>query len=555
MLATAATEDDPRFIADWLRAHVRTGGQLTADSRAVGIGDAFLAYPGLRADGRKFIAQALLNGAGAILWQREVFNWPHLDEAPHRSVGDLKQRAGAIAHEYYGRASEHLEVIAVTGTNGKTSTSQWLAAGYEADGQRAAVVGTLGSGLIGEPQQWAAESPGVNPTLVSFGLTTPDAISLHRMLAGFREHSVRRVAIEASSIGLHQGRLDGVRIVAALFTNLTHDHLDYHGDMNLYAQAKALLFARPELRLAIVNGDDPACAVMLQALRRDTDGKNIAEIIAYGCDPRQHGLNSGRVMVAESVDARISGVQLKIGGDFGQASVELGVLGRFNALNILAVMATWVGLGMSFERACELAARLMPVRGRMEKVSGGTGVSVAATPVKQESPDLNSRAPAGITIDRSLLDPLVVVDYAHTPDALDNALQSLRPIAQARGGGLWCVFGAGGDRDPSKRPVMGKTVESLADHIVITSDNPRGESAYKIIADIRSGLTKEPYLSEVDRAQAIKRVLREAHATDVVLIAGKGHEEYQEVAGQRLPFSDVEVARVALLARTGGLHA
>ena len=271
MLDTAATTDDPRIIADWLRTHVRPGAHLTADSRAVRIGDAFLAYPGLRADGRKFIAQALLNGAGAILWQREIFNWPHLDEAPQRPVGRLKERAGEIANEFYGRPSEQLDVIAVTGTNGKTSTSQWLATGYEADGQRAAVVGTLGSGLLGPSKHApdatanaaantsanvapAADAVTATTSLTPFGLTTPDAISLHRMLAGFRQQGVQKVAIEASSIGLHQGRLDGVRIVAAVFTNLTHDHLDYHGDMKSYAEAKALLFARPELRVAVLNG-------------------------------------------------------------------------------------------------------------------------------------------------------------------------------------------------------------------------------------------------------------------------------------------------------------
>jgi UDP-N-acetylmuramoyl-L-alanyl-D-glutamate--2,6-diaminopimelate ligase len=534
MLKSAAAKDSPRVIADWLRAQLPSGAQLSADSRSVRVGDAFLAFPGLREDGRKYIAQALLNGAGAILWQREVFNWPHLDEAPHRSVSKLKSRAGAIAHEYYGQPSEQLEVIAVTGTNGKTSTTQWLAAGYQADGRKAAVIGTLGSGTYGVGTSKGDTSKGgTSNGLVSFGLTTPDAISLHRTLAQFRDQSVRHVALEASSIGLDQGRLDGARVVAAVFTNLTHDHLDYHGDMQSYAKAKALLFARPELQLAVVNGDDPASVVMLSALQGSA-----TETISYGRSPGKHvtyGAKARRNLIAESIDAQVDGVRLRVGGDFGRATIELGVLGEFNALNILAVMATWMGLGLGFDRACELASKLLPVRGRMEKVL-----------IHEQGIDHS--------IDHSLLDPLVVVDYAHTPDALDNALQSLRPIARARGGGLWCVFGAGGDRDPSKRPVMGRTVEALADHTVITSDNPRGESAYKIIADIRSGLSKEPRLSEVDRALAIKRVLREAQPSDVVLIAGKGHEEYQEIAGQRLPFSDVEIARSALLSRSGVLR-
>lgn len=515
----AAVQEDPRAIADWLRLQLRPGARLCADSREVKAGDAFIAFPGLRTDGRQFIAQALLNGARAILWQSEVFNWPHLNEAPQRAVSQLKHLAGAIAHEYYGRPSDQLDIVAVTGTNGKTSCSQWIAAGYLANGSQAAVIGTLGSGPVGR--------------LDSFGMTTPDAISLHGMLAGFQAAQIKQVAIEASSIGLDQGRLDGVRIAAAVFTNLTHDHLDYHQTMQAYGNAKALLFGRGGLRLAVVNGDDPACVSMLNALRDEA-----TDTIAYGSTPRQHGLQAKRFLVAEAIEPRTHGTTLSIAGDLGRATIELRVLGRFNALNVLAVMATWIGLGMTFERACQLASGLQPVRGRMEKVLLGAESNVSSP----------------ITIDTTLLDPLVVVDYAHTPDALENALQTLRPIAQTRGGGLWCVFGAGGDRDPSKRPIMGRTVEAIADHIVITSDNPRGESPFKIIADIRSGLSREPHASEVDRAQAIKLALREAQPTDVVLIAGKGHEEYQEVAGQRLPFSDVEVARAALLSRSEAIR-
>lgn len=518
----AATQGDPRAVAAWLRAHLAPGAELSADSRQIRAGDAFVAFPGLRSDGRQYIAQAILNGAKAVLWQREVFNWPHLDEAAHLAVAQLREHAGEIAHEFYERPSEQFELIAVTGTNGKTSCSQWIASGYELDGQRAAVVGTLGSGLAGQ--------------LDAFGLTTPDAIALHRMFAQFRDAAVRKVAIEASSIGLDQGRLDGARVVAAVFTNLTHDHLDYHKTMQAYGAAKARLFERPELRLAVVNGDDEAAALMLSSLRNPA-----ITTIAFGADPRRHGRAARSVLLAERIDARSDGVTLTVGGDFGNARIELGVLGRFNALNVCAVMATWLGLGMRFARACELAAQLIPVRGRMQKVV----VAPTACPT-------GASQPSGLDV--SMLEPLVVVDYAHTPDALESALQTLRPVARARGGLLWCVFGAGGDRDPGKRPVMGAKAEALADRVVVTSDNPRGESPFKIISDIRSGLTREPYLTEADRAQAIRRALVEAQPADVVLIAGKGHEEYQEVSGQKLPFSDTEMAREALRVRSGARH-
>lgn len=523
----ATAQGDPRAVAAWLRAQLAPGAQLSADSRQIRPGDAFVAFPGLRSDGRQYIAQAILNGARAVLWQREVFNWPHLDEAAHLAVAQLRERAGEIAHEFYERPSERFELIAITGTNGKTSCSQWIASGYEIDGQRAAVVGTLGSGLIGQ--------------LDAFGLTTPDAIALHRMFAQFRDAAVRKVAIEASSIGLDQGRLDGARVVAAVFTNLTHDHLDYHKTMQAYGAAKARLFARPELRLAVVNGDDAGASLMLASLRNPA-----ITSIAYGTNPRRHAVAARSVLLAERIDARSDGVTLTIGGDFGNARIELAVLGRFNALNVCAAMATWLGLGMRFARACELAAQLTPVRGRMQKVSS---IASAAAPSAA-----SSGATDVVRVDPSLLEPLVVVDYAHTPDALENALQTLQPVARARGGLLWCVFGAGGDRDPGKRPVMGGKAEALADRVVVTSDNPRGESPFKIISDIRSGLTREPHLSEGDRALAIRRALAEAQPADVVLIAGKGHEEYQEVAGQKLPFSDTEIAHAALLARRGVRH-
>ena len=502
-----AIANDPRELAQWLHDRLKPGAQLTADSRAVRAGDAFLAFPGKRSDGRQYIAQALLNGAGAVLWQQESFNWPFLDEAPQRAISELRTIAGAVASSYYGEPSAALDLIAVTGTNGKTTCTQWLADGYQRAGAGAAVVGTLGCGLVGD--------------LKPFGLTTPDAISLQAMLARFRAQAVTKVALEASSNGLDQGRLDGARVIAAVFTNLTHDHLDYHGSMQAYAQAKALLFAREHLRAVVVNGDDPASAQMLNAYQQGASAGN-ARRIAYRCDPTRTQLPVDAQLLAETITLRADGQSLQLAGDFGRASLELSLLGRFNASNVLAVMATWLALDMSFTQACDLARQLVPVRGRME---------IVAT------------------------QPLIVVDYAHTPDALENALRTLKPVAEARAGALWCVFGAGGDRDPSKRPIMGGIAEQFAHHVVVTSDNPRGESPIKIIADIRAGLTREPALTEVDRGLAITRALRQAQPNDVVLIAGKGHEDYQEIGANRLPFSDVAVARAGLQARAEFHHA
>jgi UDP-N-acetylmuramoyl-L-alanyl-D-glutamate--2,6-diaminopimelate ligase len=364
--------------------------------------------------------------------------------------------------------------------------------------------------------------------LNSFGMTTPDAISLQAMLAQFRASGITKVAVEASSIGLDQGRLDGARVVAAVFTNLTHDHLDYHGTMAQYAQAKAMLFSREHLRAVIVNGDDPASAAMLAACQNGASAATAVRV-AFRSDLTRSPLPVAAQLLAEAITLRANGMTLRLGGDFGNATIELALLGRFNASNVLAVMSTWLALGMSFKQACDLALQLRPVLGRMEIVTPLDGHVEGQ--------------------------PLVVVDYAHTPDALENALRTLKPVADARGGALWCVFGAGGDRDPSKRPIMGAIAEQFAHHLVITSDNPRGESPIKIIADIRAGLTREPALTEADRELAIKQALRQAQPTDVVLIAGKGHEDYQEVGDRKLPFSDVDVARDGLRARGEYQHA
>ncbi|MFT4100871.1 MAG: UDP-N-acetylmuramoyl-L-alanyl-D-glutamate--2,6-diaminopimelate ligase [Burkholderiaceae bacterium] len=510
-------------VAAWLARQLPVGARLSGDSRKLAAGDGFVAYPGGTTDGRAFIDDAIARGAAAILWDDAGHAWRHGAAVAQRGVPDLRALAGPIAAAYHGHPSERLELIAVTGTNGKTSCTQWIAQGLEARGRRSAIIGTLGSGRVGH--------------LDPFGLTTPDAISLQGMLARFVAEGVQSVAMEASSIGLDQGRLAGTSVAVAVFTNLTHDHLDYHGSMARYAAAKARLFTQPGLRAAVVNGDDPAAALMIAAI----DGPH-APARAEGEAPTRIGyrIDADRAggdrraaapavdawLLAERIETRPDGMTVVVGGDFGRASVPLRVLGRYNVSNMLAVAGAWIGLGMPFDEAMSRLGSLEPVRGRLEVVRLADADVVAGT---------GGRA------------PLAVVDYAHTPDALVNVLGTLREVARARGGRLWCVLGAGGDRDPSKRPLMGAAAERLADHVVVTSDNPRGEPPLRILADIRAGLTREPAMTEVDRGVAIARAVAGAEAADVVLIAGKGHEDYQEIEGRRLPFSDVDEARIALI--------
>jgi len=298
----------------------------------------------------------------------------------------------------------------------------------------------------------------------------------------------------------------------AVFTNFTRDHLDYHQTMEGYAQAKARLFGWPGLRAVVVNGDDPEVGLMLAAVR---EGPGAPQRIVYGQTPGRHGARGDKTLIAERVYEDESGIQLTLSGDFGSADLRLRLLGRFNVSNALAVAGCWLALGYPFEQIVEALERIEPVPGRMQALEQ-----------------------AGA--------PLVVVDYAHSPDALDNVLASLRSVATRRRGHLWCVFGAGGERDVGKRAQMGLVAERGADYLVITSDNPRGESPFRIVSDIRAGLIREPALTELDRAIAIREAIARAAPADVVLVAGKGHEEFQEIAGVRRPFSDVAVARAAL---------
>jgi UDP-N-acetylmuramoyl-L-alanyl-D-glutamate--2,6-diaminopimelate ligase len=460
--------------------------RLVSDSRRASRGAAFFAYPGEKADGRAFIGDAVRRGASAVLWEPQGFDWRGQWRVPNAAVPDLKQRASELAGEFHGHPSQSLWMCGVTGTNGKTSCSQWIAAAMSRAGAKAGIVGTLGSGYPG--------------ALDEGGNTTPDALELQARLARFRDEGARAVAMEVSSHGLVQGRVSGVRFACALFTNLSQDHLDYHGTMEAYAEAKARLFDMPGLQTAVLNLDDPMGARLAQRLR----GR--LRTVGYSLRP----IASGTVDEALSLDDALD-------LSSGSATVKLVTrqVGRFNLSNVLGVLGCLLAYGLPLRQAVALVADLPPVPGRMEKVAE---------------------------------DPLVVVDYAHTPDALEKVLETLRPVAKERGGKLVVVFGAGGDRDPAKRPLMGAAAARLADRAVITSDNPRSEDPERIIDAIAAG-AQGAVQREADRRRAIERAVREAAAADVVLIAGKGHESYQEIAGRRLPFSDQIVAREALKAR------
>ena len=461
--------------------------RLSSDSRRCEPGVAFLAYPGSAADGRAHIGEAISRGAAAVLWEEADFSWRADWNLPNLPVRGLKQLSGPLAHEFYGRPSQALWVCGVTGTNGKTSCSQWIAASLAARDAKAAVIGTLGSGFPG------ALSAAVN--------TTPDALELHRMLSDFRLAGAQAVAMEVSSHGLDQGRVNGVRFACALFTNLSHDHLDYHGSMQAYAEAKSRLFDAEGLATAVLNLDDALGVQLAQRL-----AKRGVRTIGYGVGS----------IAKTDVREYVAALDGEIDSSWGRAGLTVNQLGRFNVSNALGVLGCLLAYGIAFQDAVALLARLPAVPGRMQKIG-----------------------------DR----PLVVIDYAHTPDALEKVLQALRPVAQSRRGRLLALFGAGGDRDPAKRPVMGAVASRLADRVLLTSDNPRSEDPLAIIDAIRRGMTGN-FGIEPDRSRAIDRIIAEAGASDVVLIAGKGHESYQEIAGKRLPFSDEAQARAAL-ARQG----
>jgi UDP-N-acetylmuramoyl-L-alanyl-D-glutamate--2,6-diaminopimelate ligase len=424
-----------------------------------------------------------------------------VDAATMHAVPRLNELAGTIASAWYGDPSDAMRVIGVTGTNGKTSCTNWISAALTALGQPCAIIGTLGSGMPGQ--------------LVHTGFTTPDAPQLQRSLAQLRAAGAKAVAMEVSSHALHQGRVNGTAFSVAVFTNLTQDHLDYHGTFAAYEAAKARLFAWPELKAAVINADDGAGRRLIAST------KGHAKTIAYSLESHAD-VQADASIVASNVRATATGTAFHLASDWGNADIEVNTLGTFNVSNLLGVLGALLASDVPFDAAVAQIARLESVNGRMERLGGRLQND----------------------------EPLVVIDYAHTPDALEKTLTALRPIADARGGKLVCMFGCGGDRDATKRPLMGEIAERCADGVVVTSDNPRSEDPQTIIDQIAAGMKDASKARRIeDRASAILQAVRCAAREDVVVLAGKGHESTQEIMGKKRAFSDQDHARLALAAR------
>lgn len=461
---------------------------ITLDSRLVRPGMAFVALKGHSRDAREFIPAVIAAGAVVVFAERDG-RLPEdqlIGSVPVIAVEGLDRQVGHIAARFHDEPSRHMKVLAVTGTNGKTSVANLIAGALTRMGEKTAVLGTIGNGIYG--------------ALEKSSHTTLDAVHLQALLAEFRIDGAKAVAMEASSHGLIQGRLNGTAIDVALFTNLTRDHLDYHGDMDSYAAAKEVLFRWPGLQVAVLNADDEAsdrfAAVLPQGVR---------------CLRYSQAQGASADISALRVTPSLKGLSLLIATPDGEFELDVPLLGRFNVSNILAVVGGLLAIGMPSADIATALRSAVPVPGRMESVMGDH--------------------------------PTVVVDYAHTPDALDKVLLSLREHASGR---LICVFGCGGDRDKGKRPEMGAIAARLADRVVITTDNPRSESPESIIADIRAGVGATSVVIEIDRHRAIREAIHSAQLNDIVLVAGKGHEDYQEVDGVRHAFSDIQEVRAAL---------
>ncbi|HEX4235018.1 MAG TPA: UDP-N-acetylmuramoyl-L-alanyl-D-glutamate--2,6-diaminopimelate ligase, partial [Caldimonas sp.] len=493
---------------------------LASDSRDVAPGDAFIAWPGRASDGRRFVAAALTAGASACLVEAEGVEAFALEREPRvGALRGLKAAAGEIASLVLGAPSTRLEVVAVTGTNGKTSTAWWVAQALAALGRRCGVVGTLGVGEPprAEPAAGAAEAAaGGDIVMESTGLTTPDPITLQNALHAFAERGFRACAVEASSIGIVEHRLAGTRVAVAVFTNFSQDHLDFHGDMRAYWEAKAQLFAWPGLRAAVVNLDD-------------AQGLELANSLAAGtvdCWTISTRGENARLRATELRHDR-SGLAFDVVEGDDRVAIATPLIGDYNASNLLCVIGALRALGVALADAARACAALTPVPGRMQRIVADGGAAAVL--------------------------PEVVVDYAHTPDALEKTLAALAPLARARGGRLWCVFGCGGNRDAAKRPLMGAIACRLAGRVVLTSDNPRLESPDLILAQILAGAIGHDEIDVIgNRAEAIRHAVGSAAPADVILLAGKGHEDYQDIAGARIAFSDAAHAEAALAARAGG---
>ena len=490
----------PDQAAQWLRERVT--GSLCADSRKVGANDGFIAWPGAAHDARRFVSSALEQSASACLIEEagaDIFDW---NDVPHMrdrvaSYSGLKSACGLIAASFYQHPSVEMDVIAITGTNGKTSCAWWLAHALQNLDKPTSMVGTLG---LGRPDR-----------LTSTGMTTPDPVLLQSHLREMASEGVTSCVMEASSIGIAEHRLDGVHLRLAMFTNFSQDHLDYHGDMAQYWQAKESLFDWPGLQAVVINVDDPKGVVLANKLQQAGQVK----VWTYATQEQDIKTDLQHIQ-AVKVEYANGGMRFDTTLGDRSISLETTMVGNYNVSNLTGVITCLCALGHSFEDAAQACMHLPSVPGRME-LFGTSG------------------------------EPLVVVDFAHTPDALEKALLALRPLAAVRGGDIVCVFGCGGDRDKAKRPLMATAAEMYAQHIVLTSDNPRSESPEAILRDMCAVL-KSPQSARIviDRAQAIAEAIQHANQNDLVLIAGKGHETTQEILGVKYPFSDQLHAQQAI---------
>ena len=462
--------------------------ELTLDSRHVRAGDLFLAVPGGKLDGRAHIADALQRGAAAVAYEVEGATVLPITDVPLIPVKGLAAQLSDIAGRFYGEPSRHLNLVGVTGTNGKTSVTQLVAQALDLLGQHCGIVGTLGTGFYGALQS---------------GLhTTPNPIAVQATLADLKKAGAKAVAMEVSSHGLDQGRVSALAFDVAVLTNLSRDHLDYHGTMQAYGQAKAKLFAWNDLRCRVINLDD-AFGRQLAAQPQDS------RLIGYSLE------DSSAYLYCREAHFDDEGVRATLVTPQGEHHLRSTLLGRFNLSNVLAAIGALLGLDYPLDEILRVLPKLEGPVGRMQRLGGGAR-------------------------------PLVVVDYAHTPDALEKVLMALRPHAK---GQLLCLFGCGGDRDRGKRPLMAATVERLADGVLVTDDNPRSEDPTQIFADIRAGFTAVDNVTFVaGRGVAIAQLIAGASADDVIVLAGKGHEDYQEINGERQPFSDLVEAQRALAA-------
>lgn len=479
-------------ILDFITRFARAESKLCLDSRMVKPGDVFFAVTGGAHDGRDFIEIALKNGASCVV--REGLGDLELPDN-QLEVSNLREMLPEISAAYFGNPSRSMTGIAVTGTNGKTTTTHWISYLLSSCGVPCAVLGTIGCYFEGKK-------------IPTVSLTTPDILTLESTLSQLRDEGCEAFAMEASSIGLEQGRMEGLSIKIAAFTNLTRDHLDYHGTMENYAAAKGILFDWPELESAVINLDDEYSQRYIQQIRN----RDVTRII--------YSRKKKADLYASNLCHTEHGIAFDLHWHDEVKSVQCNFVGNFNVENYLAAVGCALAAGIDFEKVCEASQKLVPPPGRMQIAEVG-------------------------------VNPLVVVDYSHTPDALEKAIETLQEVKTQRKGKLWVLVGAGGDRDPGKRPLMGR-VAATADEPIITSDNPRSEDPLKIIEQVASGAEKVTRIP--DRAEAIRFAIKNAAPEDVILIAGKGHEDYQEINGIKHHFSDVEEARKNLKNRKENLN-